>query len=80
MLCTLCPRRCGALRNERCGEGFCHMPDRLVVARAAPPPVGGALPHGRTRGRHHLFLRVQSGLCVLPKPPNQPREFRHIHF
>ena len=35
MLCTLCPRRCGALRNERCGEGFCHMPDRLVVARAA---------------------------------------------
>ena len=35
MLCDLCPRRCGALRDGLHGEGFCRMPDRLVVARAA---------------------------------------------
>lgn len=35
MLCNLCPRRCGALRDNLHGEGFCRMPDRLVVARSA---------------------------------------------
>lgn len=35
MLCTLCPRRCAALRNTERGTGRCNMPDRLVVARAA---------------------------------------------
>ena len=35
MLCDLCPRRCNALRDGLHGEGFCRMPDRLVVARAA---------------------------------------------
>ena len=34
MICTLCPRRCGALRTEEAGEGFCAMPSRPVVARA----------------------------------------------
>ena len=33
--CTLCPRRCGVDRTK--GElGFCGMPDRMLVARAAP--------------------------------------------
>ena len=35
MICNLCPRRCGALRDESHGEGRCGMPDRLVIARAA---------------------------------------------
>lgn len=35
MICTLCPRQCGALRDETHGLGRCGMPDRLVVARAA---------------------------------------------
>ena len=50
--CTLCPRRCGALRNERCGEGFCHMPDRLVVARHfwEEPCISG------TRGSGTVFF------------------------
>lgn len=34
MICTLCPRRCGALRTEEAGEGFCGMPAAPVVARA----------------------------------------------
>ena len=36
MICTLCPRRCGAARTEEAGSGFCNMPALPVVARAAP--------------------------------------------
>lgn len=35
MKCDLCPRRCGALRDETHGEGLCAMPSLPVVARAA---------------------------------------------
>ena len=35
MICDLCPRRCGALRTETEGNGFCAMPAAPVVARAA---------------------------------------------
>lgn len=35
MICNLCPRRCGALRTETEGEGFCRMGTLPVVARAA---------------------------------------------
>lgn len=35
MNCSLCPRQCGALRDERHGEGWCRMPMKLTVARAA---------------------------------------------
>lgn len=35
MTCNLCPRRCGALRDESHGEGFCQMPALPVCARAA---------------------------------------------
>ncbi len=34
MICTLCPRRCGAVRTETEGRGFCRMPETPVVARA----------------------------------------------
>ena len=33
--CTLCPRRCGGDRTR--AKGYCRMPDRPVVARAALP-------------------------------------------
>lgn len=33
--CTLCPRQCGAVRTWEEGRGFCGMPSRPVVARAA---------------------------------------------
>ena len=35
MICNLCPRKCGALRDEEHGEGFCQMPSLPVCARAA---------------------------------------------
>lgn len=35
MLCTQCPRRCGAVRTDTAGEGFCRMPALPVLARAA---------------------------------------------
>ncbi|MCD8341753.1 MAG: radical SAM protein [Clostridiales bacterium] len=46
MICNLCPRRCGALRDETHGEGRCGMPGVPVLARAAlhrweEPPVSG---------------------------------------
>lgn len=35
MVCSICPRRCGAVRDETHGEGFCRMPSLPVCARAA---------------------------------------------
>ena len=45
MICTLCPRRCGAERTGEAG-GFCRMPAGLRVARAMlhhweEPPISG---------------------------------------
>lgn len=47
MICNLCPRRCGALRDQAHGEGFCGMPALPVCARAAlhlweEPCISGA--------------------------------------
>ena len=55
MICTLCPRRCGAERTETEGKGFCGMPAGLRVARAAlhmweEPPISG------TRGSGTVFF------------------------
>ena len=60
MICTLCPRRCGVVRTEERGEGFCGMPALPVVARAAlhyweEPAISG------TKGSGTVFF---SG-CVL---------------
>lgn len=46
MICTLCPRRCGALRDETAGRGVCKAPALPTVARAAlhfweEPPISG---------------------------------------
>ena len=46
MICTLCPRRCGAERTAEAGSGFCRMPAGLRVARAMlhrweEPPISG---------------------------------------
>ena len=35
MICTLCPRKCAAVRDEVHGEGRCGMPSLPVCARAA---------------------------------------------
>ncbi len=35
MICTLCPRMCGALRDETHGEGYCGAPEAPRIARAA---------------------------------------------
>ena len=55
MICTLCPRCCGAERTETEGHGFCGMPAGLRVARAAlhlweEPPLSG------TRGSGTVFF------------------------
>lgn len=59
--CRACPRRCGADRDER--PGFCGVPARAVVARAAPhygeePCISG------TRGSGAVFFSGCNLRCV----------------
>ena len=63
MICTLCPRACGAERTEYSGGGLCRMPALPVVARAAlhqweEPPISG------TRGSGTVFFSGCSLKCV----------------
>lgn len=55
MVCHLCPRNCGALRNETEGHGFCRLPEEMRIARVQPhlweePPISG------TRGTGAVFF------------------------
>lgn len=61
--CSLCPRRCGALRSRDSGSGFCGEGLAPRVARAAPhfweePPVSGE------RGSGTVFFTGCSLKCV----------------
>lgn len=63
MLCTQCPRRCGAERLPNVSAGVCAMPERLVVARAAlhfweEPPISGK------RGAGTVFFSGCNLRCV----------------
>ena len=63
MLCTQCPRSCGALRTDTRGDGLCRMPALPVLARAAlhhweEPPISGA------RGSGTIFFSGCSLGCV----------------
>lgn len=63
MLCTQCPRNCGAQRGETLPGGVCTMPSLPVVARAAlhfweEPPISG------TRGSGTVFFSGCSLRCV----------------
>ena len=60
-VCTLCPRRCGVDRSA--GVGFCGVPDRAMVCRAAPhfgeePCISG------TRGSGAVFFAGCNLGCV----------------
>lgn len=61
--CTLCPRRCGARRDETRGGGFCRLPDTMRIARIAPhlweePPISGQ------RGTGAVFFSGCTLRCV----------------
>lgn len=63
MTCTLCPRNCGALRDETAGHGVCQAPALPTVARAAlhfweEPPISG------TRGSGAVFFTGCPLSCV----------------
>ena len=75
MICNLCPRRCGALRDETRGLGRCRMPSVPVAARAAlhhweEPPISGS------RGSGTIFFSGCSLGCVLC----QNQEISHRDF
>ena len=61
MICTLCPRKCGADRAVR--PGFCGLGEEMVLARIAPhlweePPVSGS------RGTGAVFFSGCTLRCV----------------
>ena len=63
MICEICPRRCGAVRTETEGHGFCAMPAGLRVARAAlhrweEPVISG------TRGSGAVFFSGCTLRCI----------------
>ena len=63
MICSQCPRRCGALRTPERGGGVCAMPETPLVARAAlhqweEPPISG------TRGAGTVFFAGCALRCV----------------
>ena len=63
MICTLCPRRCGAERTTTFGGGFCRMPTTPHIARAAlhhweEPVISG------TRGSGAVFFSGCTLRCV----------------
>lgn len=75
MVCTLCPRRCGALRTQDQGRGYCRMPSVPVLARAAlhqweEPPISGK------RGSGTIFFSGCSLGCVFC----QNEEISHRDF
>lgn len=74
-ICTDCPRRCGAMRGDASGNGFCRMPAQPVLARAAlhfdeEPIISG------TRGAGTVFF---SG-CALRCRFCQNYEISHHDF
>ena len=75
MICNLCPRRCGALRTETTGEGWCRQPSVPVVARAGlhfweEPTISG------TQGSGTVFFTG----CVLGCIFCQNGKISHEHF
>ena len=63
MRCSICPRRCGAVRTADAGGGFCRMPAAPVLARAGlhfweEPVLSG------TRGSGAVFFSGCSLGCV----------------
>ena len=63
MICSICPRKCGALRTEHAGNGFCEMGTLPVVARIAPhfgeePCISG------TKGSGTVFFSGCTMRCI----------------
>ena len=82
MICTICPRHCGAERTEESGGGFCRMPAVPVVARAALHPweepvlcgsggAGTVFFSGCNLGcvycQNHIISRENFGKAVAPE-------------
>lgn len=77
--CTLCPRRCAAVRDENRGDGACGLPETAPIARAAlhsgeEPCFGtaGAVFFGGCTLRcqycqNHTISRTAAGKSVTPE-------------
>ena len=75
MICNLCPRRCGAVRDETKGLGYCRQPALPVLARAGlhmweEPVLSG------TNGAGTVFFSGCSLSCVFcQNEPISQRDF-----
>lgn len=63
MVCKLCPRKCGAIRDNEKGEGFCGLKNKIKVARIAPhmweePVISG------TKGSGAVFFSGCTMRCI----------------
>ena len=63
MICNLCPRRCGAVRDDTKGSGYCRQPALPVAARAGLHMWEEPLLSG-TRGAGTVFFSGCSLGCV----------------
>lgn len=87
--CDLCPRKCGAVREELTGDGFCGEGLTARVARAAPhmweePPISGERGSGAVffSGCNLRCVYCQNAVISTGKvgKPVSPERLREIYF
>ena len=87
--CDLCPRKCGAVREELAGDGFCGEGLTARVARAAPhmweePPLSGQRGSGAVffSGCNLRCVYCQNAVISTGKvgKPVSPERLREIYF
>ena len=87
--CDLCPRKCGAVREELTGDGFCGEGLTARVARAAPhmweePPISGQRGSGAVffSGCNLRCVYCQNAVISTGKvgKPVSPERLREIYF
>ena len=87
--CDLCPRKCGAVREELAGDGFCGEGLTARVARAAPhmweePPISGQRGSGAVffSGCNLRCVYCQNAVISTGKvgKPVSPERLREIYF
>ena len=67
MICTLCPRNCGAERAPERGTGVCRMGTLPKIARAALHRWEEPLHQRHARQRRGVLFRLRAAVRVLPE-------------
>ena len=75
MICDICPRKCGAIRTEHVGKGFCQAGTLPIVARIAPhfgeePCISGTKGSGTV---FFFFFTMRCKFCQNYDISSQPK-------